>query len=42
MKDVDHADRFADTPTGEWARSEARDIKQQMQSEHERDVSERA
>ncbi len=36
------ADQFANSPTGEWARNEARDIKLQMQSEHERDVSERA
>jgi tetratricopeptide (TPR) repeat protein len=36
------AEQFANTPTAQWARHEARDIKQQMQSEHERDVSERA
>jgi hypothetical protein len=35
------AEKFGDSPTGAWARNEARDIKQQMQNEHERDISER-
>ena len=33
------AQKFGGTPPGEWAREETRAIKQQMQQDHERDIS---